>query len=362
MRQVKSKSQNPIGVQRLSADQEGRSRTRSVGRSNPQDAVQNQDKRTERQGLTSKSFGILLLKVWLLVFGAFFWGCVGELEPVTSDHEPVLNVFGFVSLDNKIPSFVVVHKTLGLEGSEWEIIGSDTIWYGDGPDDYWIYIRRESKYLVRDATVIISDGETDYMFTLIEDPSMEDSSWLSYGLINDEAIYMDTSSFFTPSSSTAYTLNISTPNGMTLTGELTTPPMPQIHTEMVPDTLYNKNPYTITWVPIPDHYVIIRNYPYVYICGANQWDVLELGDSSWTSSVPRCEDDRWGYDEPDTLEIQIMAADENYYEYFIKHAYEDEFVNFLLGGGSSGLAYGVEGGFGVFGSIATDRIQRILVP
>ena len=74
-------------------------------------------------------------------------------------------------------------------------------------------------------------------------------------------------------------------------------------------------------------------------------------DSSWTSSIIDCQ--RWEDEssEPDSFMIEFRAMDNNYYEYFIKHAWEDEFVSFLLGGGDTGLIIGVEGGYGVLGQL-----------
>ena len=54
--------------------------------------------------------------------------------------------------------------------------------------------------------------------------------------------------------------------------------------------------------------------------------------------------------------------DYNYYEYFIVGS-GDSFENFLFeGGGNSGQSWGIEGGYGIFGSYSSDKLYRILLP
>ena len=52
--------------------------------------------------------------------------------------------------------------------------------------------------------------------------------------------------------------------------------------------------------------------------------------------------------------------DKNYYDYFIIGGGE-RFENFLLGGqGTSGNSLGIQGGYGVFGAVASDKLIRII--
>ncbi len=51
-----------------------------------------------------------------------------------------------------------------------------------------------------------------------------------------------------------------------------------------------------------------------------------------------------------------------YYDYFIKHGFDDEFVIFLMGAGGSGTAICMEGGFGTFCAVASDRVETIIIP
>ena len=54
--------------------------------------------------------------------------------------------------------------------------------------------------------------------------------------------------------------------------------------------------------------------------------------------------------------------DENYYDYFNKNGFDNEFVNFLMRTGGSGPAFGIEGGFGTFCAVASDRVETIIIP
>jgi len=292
---------------------------------------------------------IIVSILFLTTCGKWGW------EDVTSDHEPVLNVFALISLDTTIQSFVRVHQTLDLQSPTVEFIRKDTIWHGDNPDDYWTHNVYESKYLVKDATVTISDGTNDYVFSYVNFD--HDYYW------DEQAIYIDTLNKFHPKSNTKYFLNVSTPDGKQLTGEVTTPPIPVIYSEQIPDTLYIKKTFTVTWKPLETVHSLIRTSSILYwICGSEQRCVMEPGDSVWTSSIVDCHYYENESSEPDSLMIELRTLDDNYYEYFLKHAWEDEFVSFLLGGGNPGLALGVEGGYGVFGAIAADRVYRVIVP
>ncbi|MDP6499746.1 MAG: hypothetical protein QGI16_02885 [Candidatus Marinimicrobia bacterium] len=51
-----------------------------------------------------------------------------------------------------------------------------------------------------------------------------------------------------------------------------------------------------------------------------------------------------------------------YYDYFIKHGFDDEFVNILMGAGGSGPAFGMEEGLGTFCAVASDTVETIIIP
>ncbi|MBT3946044.1 MAG: hypothetical protein HOF42_06425, partial [Candidatus Marinimicrobia bacterium] len=60
--------------------------------------------------------------------------------------------------------------------------------------------------------------------------------------------------------------------------------------------------------------------------------------------------------------IRLTAMDDNYFTYFVKGEIDD-YSNFLLNSPTTkGRSIGIVGGFGVFGSIASDGITRTIVP
>lgn len=296
----------------------------------------------------------------LLIIGL---GCIApDWEDVSSDYESELNVFAFISLDETIPTFVQVRQTLGLEGSVYEFIGYDTL-YNEDSSDYYIYEVTESRYAVEDADVTISDGVTEYELTLFDEDSLyEIEGWWRFNNFWSGGVYIDSFGLFVPEPNKDYFLTVTASDGRELTGEVTTPPIPEIKLESVPDSIDANTSYTIEFKPMPDHYGKIITFSENWICGAEQSGFIEKGDSTWTSSVEDCGGETWGWDQPDTLTIELYFMDNNYYEYFIKHGFDDEFVNFFIGAGGSGPAFGVEGGFGTFCAIAMDRVETLIVP
>ncbi len=94
-----------------------------------------------------------------------------------------------------------------------------------------------------------------------------------------------------------------------------------------------------------------------YKCGIIQSAIIAPEEDSITYRREFCEDDTDSTDwDEDWLIIGLMSMDQNYYDHFIKYGQEDpEFTSLFLGVGGSGRNYGIEGGIGVFGSIAMDR-------
>ena len=271
-----------------------------------------------------------------------------------------LNVMAIISLDRANPSLVAVHKTLPLTGPESVWAGRDTVWYGEGPDDYWNDERYESLYAVHGATVIISDGINSFEF---HEPSEADTTWEKLKWA-EEALYVDTLGLFSPQPMTTYTLEVVAPEGHVITGEVTTPPIPAINGEGLPDTLEQRKPFTLSWTLDHDTRTAVWTQALNYwLCGADQYAIMPANTREWTSEVENCSDWYLGEgNEPDSILIEVRAMDENYYDYFVRYGSGDDFSSFALGQGSSIRSVGVEGGIGVFCAIATDRIYRIFKP
>ncbi len=318
--------------------------------------------RHERQVVSSRYPGPLhilkpaiLLLVLLLITSCGNWGW----ESIETDNEEKLNVFGLISLDGDLESFVVVHKTLETSGPDQIKVGEDS----------WGNPIYESLYVVKDAHVLISDGVNEYVFERSPTPAGSEDDYRWYGDIDsDPGIYKNTDNTFTPHSNTEYTLRVTTPAGLELQGSTQTPPYPQINEYALPDTVSIRELFKVQWHQGGDWASTIVTEKLVrqdeFICGLEQYGINQPGDTSWTSSVQS-----WCYEyEPDPgatarMKIRLRFHDENYYNYFL--ASEDEageISNILIGEGGVGKAEGVTGGFGVFGAISSDYTMRIAIP
>ena len=294
-----------------------------------------------------------------------------EWEDVTSNHEPVLNVLGLISADSIVTSFVRVHRSLRMDEAEDTLV-RDTI----GGN---IFIYYSSRYVVRDANVIASNGINDYMFEIPQ-----------FIIENDDTIFSDMYLYngndLNPQPGETWTLSVTTPGGLSVTGETTVPPLPQLYDEQLPDSFYLNQTMDIVWQPLTDNYPVINvgnllsyfydEYDYYYYdyygggkrnykCGIWQSQIISPEEESWTYHREFCEEeyeeDSTEWDE-DWLIIGLMSMDQNYYDYFIKYGQDPEFTSLFLGEGSSGRNFGIEGGIGLFGSIGMDRAYIPLLP
>ena len=265
----------------------------------------------------------MTLRLSILLIGILFLSSCGEMfdsgEIITSDYEPELNVYGFISFDNLEPSFVYVHRTLSLD---------------ENPNDY-------SSYFVNDAEVFIIDASGT------SNPFSE---------IDNNPYYWEPDGFI-PQFDADYTLEVTdVQNGMSLTGALHTPVKPELL--MYPDSIQSDSFFTIRWNSTGNSMVHIEVESWEQGCYIHQSEYFENGETEWTTRIFSCIDNYYGYysENPDSLSINLTFMDINYYNYFVKND-EDEFLNFLMGmSGSTQYAFGVEGGLGVFGSYATDVV------
>lgn len=274
-----------------------------------------------------------------------------DWENIESESENKLVVFGLISLDETHSSFVDVRRTLSLDEADRIIIGYDTVIYKDTIEVYAITQKAD---FVKNATVKISDGVNNFSFILDPDKSY----WENY--------YVDTTGTFSPQPNTDYYLTVEAPGLEKLIGVVTTPAFPDIDETSVPDTVYVKKPYSVKYNLNGDFNGMITTglkEEKNTICGADHYKYLPPNSSVWTTPPVDCSDWWWDttFDEPDSLFIKLRTVDENYFNYFIKREGKD-FVNFLSGDGMVGHAFGVEGGFGVFASFASDKIYRVIVP
>ena len=296
----------------------------------------------------------------LLSFTLF--GCLSltpelEWEDVTSDHDPVLNVFGLLSADSILTSFVRVHRTLDMEEAA-DSLTRDTI----GGNTFISYT---SRFIIRDAEVIVSNGENEFLF------KYTDYSFDLNGSLSE--VYQYQGDDLYPQPGETWTLNVTTPGGLGVTGETIIPPLPQISSEELPDSFQLDQTMEITWQPMADNYQIMNIGNYLgyfgyddyygggFSCGLWQENIIKPEEESWTYRRDICDesyDQEW---DEDLLLLNLMSMDNNYFDYFIRFG-EVEFSSSTIGEGGSGRSFGIDGGIGVFGSVAIDRHWIPMIP
>ena len=280
-----------------------------------------------------------------------------EWEDVTSDHDPVLNVFGLLSADSILTSFVRVHRTLDMEEAA-DSLTRDTI----GGN---IFISYTSRFIIRDAEVIVSNGENEFLF------EYTDYSFDLNGSLSE--VYQYQGDDLYPQPGETWTLNVTTPGGLSVTGETIIPPLPQISSEELPDSFQLDQTMEITWQPMADNYQIMNIGNYLgyfgyddyygggFSCGLWQENIIKPEEESWTYRRDICNesyDQEW---DEDLLLLNLMSMDNNYFDFFIRFG-EVEFSSSTIGEGGSGRSFGIDGGIGVFGSVAIDRHWIPMIP
>lgn len=296
----------------------------------------------------------------LLSFTLF--GCLSlapelEWEDVTSDHDPVLNVFGLLSADSILTSFVRVHRTLDMEEAA-DSLTRDTI----GGN---IFISYTSRFIIRDAEVIVSNGENEFLF------EYTDYSFDLNGSLSE--VYQYQGDDLYPQPGETWTLNVTTPGGLSVTGETIIPPLPQISSEELPDSFQLDQTMEITWQPMADNYQIMNIGNYLgyfgyddyygggFSCGLWQENIIKPEEESWTYRRDICDESYYQEWDEDLLLLNLMSMDNNYFDYFIRYG-EVEFSSSTIGEGGSGRSFGIDGGIGVFGSVAIDRHWIPMIP
>ena len=292
----------------------------------------------------------------IYIISIFFFSCAIEppdleWEDVTSDHESTLNIIGLLSTDSLRTSFVKVQRTLDMEEASDSLI-RDTI--GSS-----IYIYYASRFIVRNAEVVVSNGVKDYIF---------DYTDFIYDVDMDKAlqeVYIYNGNDLNPQPGETWTLHVSAPGGFEATGQTIIPPTPKLFTENLPDTFQVFREMEMSWLTMNDNYQLINSAHLgswdSYLCGINQEHIISPEESSATFRREWCDSE---FDDPSwdnyLLFFSLMSMDENYFNYFIKYS-DSEFTS-SFGSGGSGRSFGVNGGIGVFGSVATDRHSMIMIP
>ena len=332
-------------------------------------------------------------------------GCIGinrEWEELESDYDHVLNVFSIINLDSDFSSFVGLYRTTDLNEVSQRFSRVDTLFYcGCNDDDdercwceddngYWavdsIY---EPAAIIKDASVYITDDiGNNFEFNFIENIMIVDTIVIDttaefggYIVELDTTIfdtnsvrlnfYVDTSGTFNPQPGRQYTLSIAAPGYDSITGSLTTPPMPKFNSIYqrgeLTDTIIVNEPFELSYAREETGKALVTGD----VILDDWWDdttssgwcggyfdpfMVDLDDGDQykqTVNPEMCFDD----DNEEIIKdyvLRITAMDENYYEYFVigeVGEYSNGLLNYPT---TKGRSIGVEGGFGIFGSIGSD--------
>ena len=334
-----------------------------------------------------------------------FLGCLGtetSWEDLESNYDHVLNVFGLMNLDSGQTSFIGLYRTTDLDELSQNFVGVDTVGYyefddeeeKEGEDGYWVIDSiYEPAALIRDAIVLVSDDQgNSYEFSFVEkitfiDTIYIDTTFTFYGYTFDWDttiydtnnirinFYVDTTGTFNPQPETNYQLSITAPGFDPVSGSLTTPTIPTIDSLVqrgqAADTIIASEPFDIFWDSqgngkgMITGEVLFNNQEtdttWQEWCGGFFEQAVDFSDSSTFVPGSFCEE-TIDSPQPEDYFIRLTSMDENYYEYFITGEI-GEYANLLLNYPTTkGRSVGIEGGFGVFGSIGSSQVLKTILP
>ena len=288
--------------------------------------------------------------LFIFIFIIFLTACEvdNNWEKIEADYDPELIVFGLISLDPEVDSFIKVYRTLELSEESEIVVNNDTT-ESDGNID--IFSNYEPAGLIKNAEVsIISNGNTT-PFNFVSSKPYE----------REKNYYIDTLGIFIPQPGTIYTLNISVPGYPLVKGESLTPIIPVLIDSLIQDTISIKRDYDIVWEKLNSGKGILTGRlggvkdgevsDSFIDCNPNLDRVVDIQEGSYKVLAKICDDPPLDIMLP--FKIGLMTMDDNYYQYFIKGE-GSKYNNFLLGSGTTaGYSVGIQGALGVFGSIAS---------
>ena len=303
--------------------------------------------------------------MWSSILIIVLSGCYApqSWEDIESNNESVLNVFGLISLDPNVKSFVRVYRSTDLEELSEVFVSTDSIYYDEEYDFWWVDSVYEPAAIIKYAQVIISTDEESFEFHYVP----KDYSWET-----DKNAYQDRNAVFTPHPNSIYNLTVIAPGFETVTGQLTTPGIPAFIDSMIQDSISRERPYEIVW-EIQENTkgyligTITGQDEYGFddvkydMCGSWFERVVDLDEGLYTLPPAFCMDEGETFPSQPFL-LRLVAMDENYYQYFIVGETSEYANMFLDGNTTGGRSVGIEGGLGLFGSIASCSLSRVFVP
>ena len=331
-----------------------------------------------------------------------------EWEELESSYDHVLNVFSIINLDSGQPSYVGLYRTTDLDETVLNLVGADTLYWCDCDDDecwqcvenqdgYWVIDSiYEPAALIKDASVNIMDNQgNNYTFSYVDKITFVDTIYFDttitiYGTtINWDTtfydtidftinLYVDTTGSFIPQPETDYNLSITAPGYDSITGSLKTPEIPKIDSlsqrGSSVDTVIINEPFDFHWSQTSGMGLVtgeVIHSRFLEDSLSGDWcggyfdefvvDLSDVSQSPYGIPAEYCGDDIENQHSSDYF-IRLTAMDDNYYNYFIVGEI-GEYSNALLNYPTTkGRSVGIEGGFGFFGSIASDGLMLKIKP
>jgi len=340
-----------------------------------------------------------------IILALNFLGCLGtetSWEDLESNYDHVLNVFGLMNLDSGQTSFIGLYRTTDLDELSQNFVGVDTVGYyefddeeeKEGEDGYWVIDSiYEPAAMIKDASVFVTDDQGgSYEFSFVDKVTFIDTIYIDTTYTNgpwtytlDTTIYdtntfrinfyLDTTGTFIPQPEANYQLSITAPGFDPVSGSLTTPTIPTIDSLVqrgqAADTIIASEPFDIFWDSqgngkgMITGEVLFNNQEtdttWQEWCGGFFEQAVDFSDSSAFIPGSFCEE-TIDSSQPEDYFVRLTAMDENYYEYFITGEI-GEYANLLLNYPTTkGRSVGIEGGFGVFGSIGSSQVLKTILP
>ena len=127
------------------------------------------------------------IQLCFFIFAIFFTACEvdNNWEKIEADYDPELIVFGLISLDPEIDSFVKVYRTLELSEDSEIVVNNDTI---ESNGNIYIYSNYEPAGLIKNAEVSITSNGNTTPFNFVSSQPYE----------REKNYYIDTLGIFIP--------------------------------------------------------------------------------------------------------------------------------------------------------------------
>ncbi|MCF7804376.1 MAG: DUF4249 domain-containing protein [Candidatus Marinimicrobia bacterium] len=301
--------------------------------------------------------GLAIAAIFLLIS---CWGWQEE-SITTPNYEPALNVMAVISPDTTL---IRVMRTMPLSGPTMQVDTIENYWSEYGVDEDLIV--RTSYYEVMDAEVRISGANRTFTFQLKDqEPEpheyrrLDDSIHVYYpSSFNPRAIYKDTTGVFTPQPGQTYSLSVYSPSlDLSVTGQTTMPEPGRLHHNAMPDSFRGDRTFRMIWFPGSTPYYQLSTVPQADgFCGAHNLYLVDEDTTVLMIPAPSCAGKEMAIDSVTYLMVDLVTMDANYHRYFNELPEEgDDFESFVMENVQSGYQVGIQGGYGIFGSVVVAR-------